>query len=640
MTTSDTEHSVSGDIALLCKAVGCVSYAFSVGKQNSLKLEWVEGSISGETPVPIQLLLDGEGGSFEPQVISHLETLFAGNRSKIELLWTGNSSSIRLCDVATPEYDKHGRVCRIVGAVRDVSREARISPDDNVRFWMDQISDRIDFGLSCWDQNEKLVLANRRFSDLHRSFSSVVRTGISLKRLLVAVAHSREVAAIIQRGEWVRSVLRDFREERAREHMLADGRCIELVPMRFESGTILNVHDITSRRSGEKALREAKELAEFANLKKSRFLRSANHDLRQPLATLKILIYSMIGVEEEEKRRHLLHSMDVTVGIMDEILSSLLQIGQLDSGRIATRITHFQASRVLERLAIEFQPQAEAAGLRFRLMPSCITVQSDRTLLERILGNFIANAIRFTETGSILIGARRRDDHLRFEVWDTGCGIETSEVERIFDEFHQVSSPRTQRGLGLGLNIAQRIAELLDHDISVASAVGKGSMFAVSVPIGSVWQSDLEEPEISERIGGEFLGVRVLFLEDNELLRRAVSLLLERWGVQVIEARDRDEALSVFAEMAVKPDLALVDYRLPDGHLGIDVLKELRTLSDQQMPGIVATADNDPDIIVRVRSEGFPILVKPINPARLRSAMHHLLYELRADPLESHDDAE
>lgn len=611
--------------------MGCVSYAFSVGERNKLRLEWIEGSIAGEKPVPIQSLLDGVRGYFDSLISLHLETLFSGNRSQIELLWNGNSNSMRLRDVATPEFDKHGQVCRIVGAVRDVSDETRIPSDANVRFWMDHISERIDFGLSCWDQNEKLALANRRFGDVHRSFSSIVRTGISLTKLLAGIARSREIVSSVGRREWIRSVLQDFREERPREHILADGRCMELTPTRFEGGTILTVQDNTSRRSGEQALREAKELAEAANLKKSRFLRSANHDLRQPLATLKILIYSLIGVEEEEKRLQLLHSMDVTVGIMDEILSSLLQIGQLDSERIATRITHFQASRVLERLGIEFQPQAEAAGLRFRIVPSHLTVQSDRALLERILGNFIANAIRFTETGSVLIGARRRGEHLRFEVWDTGCGIEASEVERIFDEFHQVSSQKRHRGLGLGLNIAQRIAELLDHDIDVDSAVGKGSMFSVSVPIGSVWQSDLEESEISERIGGEFLGVKVLFVEDNELLRRASILLLERWGVQVTEARDRDEALAAFREMNVKPDLALVDYRLPDGHLGIDVLKELRALSGRQLPGIIATADNDPDIVVRVRNEGFPILVKPINPARLRSAMHHLLYEQRDD---------
>jgi CheY-like chemotaxis protein len=149
-----------------------------------------------------------------------------------------------------------------------------------------------------------------------------------------------------------------------------------------------------------------------------------------------------------------------------------------------------------------------------------------------------------------------------------------------------------------------------------------------------VWQSDLGEPEISERIGGEFLDVKVLVIEDNELLRRTVCLMLDRWGVKVTESSDGETALSRFADGAEpRPDLVLVDYRLPNGRAGTEVMADLRRIFGQDLPGIVATADTDPTLIARIRAEGLPVLIKPINPARLRSAMHHLLFEQRREPI-------
>ena len=411
--------------------------------------------------------------------------------------------------------------------------------------------------------------------------------------------------------------------------LLADGRWIEVTTTRFAEGTIARTLDVTSQKGGERALRQAKEIAETANLKKSRFLRAANHDLRQPLATLKILIYSSFEMQNEVKRREVLHSMDITVGIMDEILGSLLQIGQLDAGRIAAKVSHFQIKQIIDRLCTEFRPQAEAKGLKLRTVESYETVLSDRALLERILSNFIANAIRFTETGTILIGPRRRGSALELQVWDTGCGIAADQLELIFEEFHQVDGQESarQRGLGLGLNIALRLTQLLGHSINVRSKIDKGSVFSVMVPFGDIWQSDLGEPEISERIGGEFLNIKMLVIEDNEPLRNTVCSMLEKWGVNVTEASDAERAVSVFTEKEYDFDLALVDYRLPSGRAGTEVLEELRRKSGRTLPGIVTTADNDPELIARLRAEGLPVLIKPINPVRLRSVMHYLLYE-------------
>lgn len=631
-------YASSSDVDLLCESMDCVGYAFDVNNDGTPTFAWSSGLIHGQSVVPLRSFLDGVPDKQNARVKLHLEKLLDGNRSETELVWRRQGTAFRVRDSAHPAFDRHGRVVRIVGTVRHMGA---VTWDGYVgeNFWKEQAYDHIDFGLACWDGHGRLVLANRRFRDIHPLIANAVVPGISIRSLVTMVARSEEVIIDGSRREWIDQTLRDYKNERSRDYPLADGRWIEASTIHFAEGSILRLHDVTQLKSSEHSLRQAKEFAENANLKKSRFLRAANHDLRQPLATLKILVYSCFNIDDEAKRQQLLHSMDVTVGIMDEILGSLVQVGQLDAGRIATRIAHFQLRQVLEPLAIEFAPQAEAKGLQMSVVPSSETIRSDRALLGRILSNLIANAIHFTEVGKILVGARKRGTMLQIEVWDTGCGIADDQLELIFEEFHQIAEQNRgkQRGLGLGLNIAHRLSMLLDHEIDVKSWPGRGSVFSVNVPLGNIWQSDLGEPEISERIGGEFLNVKVLVVEDNELLRQTVCEMLDVWGVQVTEASDSERAFALFESGVHDFDLALVDFRLPSGRAGTDVLRELCAIAGRQIPGIVATADNDPALINQIRAQGLPVLIKPINPARLRSAMHHLLFEQGRGSL-SHDD--
>lgn len=495
--------------------------------------------------------------------------------------------------------------------------------------------EHLDVGLACIDKKNRLVLVNPALLKLHAGFEEDLLIGARVRDVLRALASREAIKFAGSPDRWAAGMMAGLRKGLKDEQELIDGRWVEVTSTLFSEGALIRVTDITARKSAEIELRNARDASEESNIKKSRFLRAANHDLRQPLATLKILIYSSFAVDDDAKRLELLHSMDITVGIMDEILGSLLQIGQLDAGRIVPRVMHFQVSQVLARLQVEFQPQAEAKGLRFRVFAGRATVQSDRALLERILSNLIANAIRFTETGGVLVGVRLRGTNLLIQVWDTGCGVAEDQQSLIFEEFHQVPEhQRThQRGLGLGLNIVTRLAEILDHKISIKSVPGSGSMFSIEVPLGDIWRSDLGEPEISERIGGEFLGVRMLVIEDNEMLRATVTTMLERWGVRVASASDGASALALFSgDDPPDPQIALVDYRLPNGRPGTEVLTDLRALLGRNLAGIVATAENDPALIHEIRAQGLPVLIKPINPARLRSAMHHLLYEQNREP--------
>lgn len=631
------------EVALLCQTNGCLAYRLRLASDGAPVLEWVAGHLGGVQPVPVlalggEPLADGDGG-----IAAHLHALRLGERSELELAWP-SLPGLRIRDVAHPLLDAGGRVAHIMGVVKQAAAAAvpllmgLSGPDatlETTGFWSRRMVEHASVGLAGFDTRGRLAEVNSAILRLPEALVRCVRPGRSLRRILLDAACSGVIVTELAPRAFVGATLRTLREGRPGELRLADGRWFEWRVARFVGGGVAELHDVTDRERAEAALRAARDAAEDAASKKSRFLRAANHDLRQPLATLKILIYSSFGVQDDEKRLEFLHAMDVTVGIMDEILGSLLQIGQLDAGRIVPRIVHFQISQVISRLKVEFQPQAEAKGLRFRVFTGRSTVQSDRVLLERILSNFIANAIRYTETGGVLVGVRRRRGRLEVQVWDTGCGIAEDQRELIFEEFHQVAEQQRsrQRGLGLGLNIASRLAEILDHEISVRSWPGRGSVFSIALPFGDLWRSDLGEPEISERIGGEFLGVRMLVIEDNELLRNTVCTMLERWGVKVTSAGDGASTLALFrGEDPPDPQIVLVDYRLPNGRAGTDVLSDLKRLLARDLPGIVTTADNDPALINQIRSEGLPVLIKPVSPARLRSAMHHLLYEQNRVP--------
>jgi signal transduction histidine kinase/CheY-like chemotaxis protein len=489
--------------------------------------------------------------------------------------------------------------------------------------------DATRYGISFWTPEQRLVYCNRAFRELYHGISDIVVPGVSYCEFLAALRNSGEVIQPAGPADWVERDVAAFGSAQTCEHNLADGRTLELSQDSDRLGNVtLTVQDITTLKRGERALRRAKEIAETSDQTKSRFLRAANHDLRQPLSTLKILIYNCASEEDPRHREDLLHAMDISVSIMEDLLDALLQIGQLDAGKIVPRITTFQLSLVLARLKVQFSHLAREKGLRLRFVDTGASITTDKALLERILSNLIANAIRYTDSGSILVGCRKSGSSLRIEVRDTGRGIASEHLDRIFDEFYQISDARKlkNRGLGLGLNIVKRLAELLGHKMSVTSRLSRGSTFAIEVPSGNVWQSEMGEPAITEMIGGEFVGLCAFLVEDDPVLRQAARDLLERWGISVHAVSGFDEAKELIETTGLKPQLIISDYSLRGQH-GTDVVLGIRGLVGEEVPSIIVTADTDPGLIDKIRSERFPILIKPVSPPRLRVLMHNLLYE-------------
>ncbi|HEY0291486.1 MAG TPA: ATP-binding protein [Hansschlegelia sp.] len=487
--------------------------------------------------------------------------------------------------------------------------------------------DEATAGIAVWGGDQRLVYASRAFLNAF-PISGRSLDDLTFSNFLEIVAASGELALSTTPEAWRASEGAAFGVERRIDQAMVDGRSLEIVYRpTADGGMTVTVYDVTAMKRVEFALQRAAREAELTGESKSRFLRAANHDLRQPLATLRILIYNCMSEPDDEHRRDLLHAMDLSVSIMEDLLGALLQIGQLDAGQIAARVTTFQLSQLFERLQLQFGHQAAEKGLRLRFVSTREAVVSDKALLERILSNLVANAIRYTSVGGVVVGCRKRGGSLALEVWDSGRGVAPELLERIFDEFYQAPDDRRMRrqGLGLGLNIVRRLADLLRHPVTVRSRPGRGSVFAVTMPVGDVWRSDLGEPEISEKIGGEFAGVPILLLEDDDVLRRAAAELLERWGVSVVAVSSAAEALSAVST-GTCPRMIIADYSLR-GSLGTDVVRSVRELLGREIPAVIVTADLEPAITERIVALGFPLLIKPVSPPRLRVMMHHLLFE-------------
>ncbi len=314
---------------------------------------------------------------------------------------------------------------------------------------------------------------------------------------------------------------------------------------------------------------------------------------------------------------------------MEDLLGALLNIGQLDAGRIQPNIQTFQVSTILERLNVQFAHQAREAGLDLRILPCSVAVVSDCVLLERVLSNLVSNALRYTPSGRVIVGCKRQGARLRLMVIDTGAGIEEEYHEAIFQEFFRIADKQLsgRHNLGLGLNISRRLAEMLGHPIELKSSLGEGSVFSLDVPIGNALYSSIGEPEINESIGGQFAGLVCLLLEDDANLRDALTTLLERWGIIVMPLDVFDDVAASVADLEDIPDIIITDYRLQGKIQGTDVARDINTMLKEPCPTLVMTADTSPDLIQSIRDQGFPVMIKPVSPPGLRVLMHHLLFE-------------
>jgi Na+/proline symporter/CheY-like chemotaxis protein len=508
--------------------------------------------------------------------------------------------------------------------------------------------DHVRQGIAVFDKELHLVCWNRQFGEILALPRQLTRVGTSLDHILRFNAErstcERETIDAIVRERLARYIANaePFLERFVDRDLVMEVRAN---PMPDE-GIVTTFTDITPSVKAAEELERANESlelrvqerteeltrlnselgrakaeAEQANISKTRFLAAASHDILQPLNAARLYVTSLVERQAGGNDAQLVGNIDASLDAVEEIFGALLDISRLDSGAMKPEIVGFRIDDLLRQLEVEFAPLAQEKGLELGFVPCSLAVQSDRRLLRRLLQNLVSNAIKYTLKGRVLVGCRRRNGCLRIDVYDTGLGIPASKKQAIFQEFHRLDrGAKVARGLGLGLSIVERIARVLDHKLSLISAVGRGSQFSVEVPLSAIIPLSQPQRQARELNRVRLSGVTVLCLDNDLAILDGMESLLGGWGCRVFKAPDLETAISVIAQAKVVPDGLLVDYHLDDGD-GIEAIRQLRRRFGADLTAILITADRSPRVREDARANDIQVLNKPLKPAALRALL-------------------
>ena len=392
-------------------------------------------------------------------------------------------------------------------------------------------------------------------------------------------------------------------------------------------GVVITFVDITERKRLEEAWNTARLQAESANLGKSRFLAAASHDLRQPLQTLSFLQGLLAMKIKEKEPLQLVALCEESLAAMSGMLNTLLDINQLEAGVIRPDVVAFPIKQLLEHFKTEFGYHTQTHGLGWRVVPSRLAVRSDVRLLEQMIRNLLSNAVKYTKNGRILLGCRRHGDKLRVEVWDTGLGIPAAQLRAIFEEFHQLDNPARElsKGLGLGLSIVQRLGDLLGHTVNVRSHVGRGSVFSIEVPLAPAEMLQAPKQREAEKVVAR--NGSILIVEDDPAVRYSLETLLRADGHHVTAAADDEEAVKLVTHKSARPDVVILDYDLPKGVTGLQLMTRLRGAMGRDVPALVLTGDIAITTLSEISRQGYTHRSKPIRANDLTRLIRSLLVE-------------
>jgi signal transduction histidine kinase/CheY-like chemotaxis protein len=504
--------------------------------------------------------------------------------------------------------------------------------------------DHIGQGICIFDAEARLVGWNQRLGQLLTLPMARFRIGVSFDAILdrfrpdLAIGEEMTEARL---ADWVggrgpRGALRF--ELRRKPDMIMDVFA-QGMP---DGGFVMSFTDVTAERAAIEALSRANETlearvmertleledalanAERANASRSRFVAAASHDLLQPLSAAKLFIASVEDDTLAPSAQAALDKAQNALLSVEGILGALLDISKLESGRAAVSVGPVRLDRLLGQLNDEFGAIAAAKGLQLHVVPSRAVVTSDPAYLRRILQNLIGNAIRYTDRGRVLVGARRRGGMVRIEVRDTGPGIPEAEQDNIFKEFHRLNARASaSEGMGLGLAIVERACALLGHPLGLTSEIGRGTCFMIQVPLAETGPGVVEGPKLvpAPRVAMEN---RIVFLvENDEDLRRAMGLLLEKWGVSVLDAAVGEEALALIEELGILPDCFIVDHNLGEGMTGLEFLAEVRARHGV-VPARIVSADRTAELRAACIAAGIGQLMKPIDARALEQFIAEL----------------
>ena len=441
--------------------------------------------------------------------------------------------------------------------------------------------------------------------------NSVIRPVRQLAGAMADLGEGKGVAPLsIKGGGEFRTLGQGFNEMAAR--LQADARELEA---KIEEAT--------------RALIAQKNTAEEATAAKSRFIAAASHDLRQPLHAIGLFTATLERRTQGSELQAMVDDLAQAVSVMTRLFDALLDISRLDSGIVIAEARPFPLDRLFAQVAAEYLDAAERKGLRLRVRPTTAVVVTDELLLHRLLANLVANAVRHTDRGTAMICGRVRGDDILIEVRDSGIGIPLDQQKNIFEEFYQIGNLARDRslGLGLGLAIVSRLARLLGTQVTVRSAPGRGSVFSLRVPRGEEHRVAAPAEPPRERALPEAM-LPVLVVDDDPLVLSGNRALLEELGCQVTTVSDAEGARAALAALPGKSVLVLCDLWLPGGRNGIELLQEL-PLTGRSISGILISGDTRPETMQAAKAAGYPLLHKPVSPAKLRAVVSQFAGKLR-----------
>ncbi|MBN9073538.1 MAG: PAS-domain containing protein [Rhizobiales bacterium] len=544
------------------------------------------------------------------------------------------SSSARL--VLSLLFQRNGSSPKDTVRLLDDATEALQHNRDLLQIALDQMAQ----GITVFDKDFRLTCWNRQYRQLFDLPDEMGQVGVSLDRILNFLARRGDitpeqvVSALNRLGGFGNPWQIELR---------TSGRTIELRSNPMPDGGIVATYtDISARVAADKALKQANEslelrvesrtaellrvneelaqaqmLAEEANLGKTRFLAAAGHDILQPLNAARLYAASLSEKAGGGTLGEVAVNIESSLESVESILGAVLDISRLDDGGMKPQETAFRLDGLLRQVGTDFMPLARGKGLRLRILPSSLVVQTDRNLLRRVIQNLVSNAIKYTRGGKVLVGVRRRGKLAEIQVLDTGIGIAPEQLDTVFQEFRRLDEgAREAAGLGLGLSIVDRIARVLRLELRIESHKGRGTRFSVLLPVSAETEDALLPAQRHPVPSAAVLnGMAVLAIDNDPRILEGMRMLLEGWGCHVVTG----PGSASLAGQPV-PDLALVDYHL-DGETGLDVIAALRRTFGPGLPALLITADRSSEVRAAAEALDVQIINKPVKPAVLRTAM-------------------
>ena len=500
-------------------------------------------------------------------------------------------------------------------------------------------------GIAVFNPELELICSNQQFGEILCLPSHIVQIGVPLREIVEFLGANG--TSVADQEDLTRARLKAYTTEgqpylerlvhrhtfiEVRANHMPDGGLVitfsDVTPS-FEAAEALEranatlekrVRDRTeelTRLNSE--LAQAKSTAEDANISKTRFLAAASHDILQPLNAARLYVTSLVERQTGGEDSRLVENIDDSLEAIEEILGALLDISRLDAGAMTPSITGFRMGDLMRSLEIEFAPIARARGVELKFVSCSLPVESDRSLLRRLLQNLISNAIKYTPQGRVLIGCRRRGRSLQIGVYDTGVGIPVLKRGEIFKEFHRLEQgARIARGLGLGLSIVKRLARVLNHGIALDSNRGGGSFFSVTVPIAETINHTAAVTSATPLSRAPMSGTLIVCIENDAAILDGMRTLLTAWDAKVIAVADPDAAIEAIEAADERVTGLLVDYHLDRGN-GIAAIRDIRHRFGESIPAILITADRSPHVRSAARQEDIVVLSKPVKPASLRA---------------------